>query len=256
MYKSFVISIWLWLIAFLPQLACHPSQIKVMTTRAIATVLNETGTEFEKTTGHTLSITTDIAIRMVRQIQAGEAFDVLIASPELIDTLIKQGKIVAQTKTTLARSGIGVAVRAGVEKPDISTIEAFKNALLNAKSIAYLKEGQSGIYVDGLIERLGLAETLKSKVVRPDRDIVSELVAKGEIELGLVVITQIQTTPGVELVGPLPAEIQSFAIFVAGISTDSKFPAASKELIKFLTSARAVSVMKLQGMEPSTEFVQ
>lgn len=256
MNKSFFIAIWLWLIAIVAQTACHTSSIKVMTTRAIATVLKETSTEFEKTSGHKLSITTDIAIRMVRQIQAGELFDVLVASPELIDTLIKQDKIIAKTKTILARSGIGVAVRAGVEKPDISSVEAFKNVLINAKSIAYLKEGQSGIYIDGLIKRLGLAETLKSKVVRPDRDIVSELVAKGEVELGLVVITQILTTPGVELVGQLPAEIQSFAVFVAGVSTDSKVPAASKELIRFLTSPQAVRVMKLQGMEPSTEFVQ
>lgn len=256
MYISLFIAIWLCLMSFLPQEACHPATIKVMTTRAIATVLNETGTEFEKASGHKLSITTDIAIRMVRQIQAGEAFDVLVASPEQIDTLIKQGKIIAQTQTTLARSGIGVTVRAGAEKPDISSIEAFKNVLLNAKSIAYLKEGQSGIYVDGLIKRLGLAEVLKSKIVRPDQDIVSELVAKGEVELGLVVITQIQTTPGVELVGPLPPEIQSFVVFVAGVSTNSKTPAASKELIKFLTSPQSVRVMKLQGMEPSTEFLQ
>jgi len=253
---SLFITLWLWLIAFPPQPACDPSTIKVMTTRAISTVLNATGREFEKTTGYKLTITTDIAIRMVRQIQAGEAFDVLVASPEQIDTLIKQGKIIAQTKTILARSGIGVAVRTGAEKPDISSIETFKNTLVNAKSIAYLKEGQSGIYVDGLIKKLGLSETLKSKIVRPDKDIVSELVAKGEVEFGLVVITQIQTTPGVELVGPLPPEIQSFAVFVAGVSTNSKAPAVSKEVIKFLTGPQSVRVMKLQGMEPATEFVQ
>jgi len=243
-------------IAFLPQASCQPATIKVMTTRAIATVLNEIGTEFEKNAGHKLSITNDIAIRMVRRIQSGEAFDVLVASPEQIDTLIKQGKIIPRTKTILARSGIGVAVRADAEKPDISSIESFKKALLNAKSIAYLKEGQSGIYVDELISKLGLADTLRSKIVRPDTDIVSELVAKGEVELGLVVITQIQTTPGVELVGPLPKEIQSYAVFVAGVSTNSKSPAASKELIRFLTGPQSVKVMKLQGMQPAIEFVQ
>ena len=205
-----------------------PAAIKVLTTRAIATVLNEAGAEFEQITGHKLNVTTDIAIRMVRRIQAGESFDVLVASPEQIDTLIEEGKIIAETRTNLARSGIGVEVRAGALKPDISSVEALKRALLDAKSVAYLKEGQSGIYLAALIERLGLTEALKSKVVRPDSDTVSELVAKGEVELGLVVITQILTTHGVELVGPLPPELQSYIVFTAGVSTNSRAPAAAK----------------------------
>ncbi|HVF28544.1 MAG TPA: molybdate ABC transporter substrate-binding protein [Pyrinomonadaceae bacterium] len=227
-----------------------PTPIKVLTTRAIATVLDETGADFEQTTGYKLNVTTDIAIRMVRRIRAGESFDVLVASPEQIGALIKEGKIIAETRTNIARSGIGVEVRAGSPKPDISSVEAFKRALLNAKSIAYLKEGQSGIYLAAIIERLGLTEALKSKIVRPDTDSVSELVAKGEVELGLVVITQILTTRGVELVGPLPPELQSHIVFAAGVSTDSRAPAAAKELIKFLTGPRAFAVMRSQGMEP------
>lgn len=219
-------------------------------------MLDETGSEFEKATGYKLEVTTDIAIRMVRGIQAGELFDVLVASPEQIDMLIKQGKIDAQTRIILARSGIGVAVRAGAAKPEIGSVEAFKSALLQAKSIAYLKEGQSGIYLAGLMERLELAEALKAKVVRPEQDIVSELVAKGEAELGLVVITQIQTTPGVELAGPLPPEIQSHVIFATGVSTNSRAPYAAKALIKFLTTPRAAAVMKSQGMQPWAEVVQ
>jgi molybdate transport system substrate-binding protein len=227
-----------------------PATIKVFTTRAIATVLDKTGAEFEQTTGYQLDVTRDIAIRMVRRIQTGETFDLLVASPDQIDLLIKEGKIIAETRTNLARSGIGVEVRAGAPKPDISTVEAFKRALLSAKSIAYLKEGQSGIYLDSLIKRLGLTEAIKLKVVRPDTDIVSELVAKGEVELGLVVITQIMTTEGVELVGPLPAEVQSYIVFAAGVSTNSKARTAAMELIKFLTGSRAISVMREQGMKP------
>jgi molybdate transport system substrate-binding protein len=249
-------ALWLWLISAIAQPAAPSTTIKVFTTRAIATVLNETGKEFEKNTGCKLDVTTDIAIRMVRQIQAGELFDVLIASPEQIDSLIKEGRIIAQTKTILARSGIGVAVRVGAAKPNVSSVEAFKTALLNAKSIAYLKEGQSGIYLAGMLERLGLTEAVRYKVIRPEQDIVSKLVAKGEVEIGLVVITQIQTTPGVELVGPLPAEVQSYVVFAVGVSTNSKTPAAAKELIKFLTSPRAVAVMKLQGMQPGGEVAQ
>jgi molybdate transport system substrate-binding protein len=233
-----------------PSVIAPPAAIKVLTTRAIATVLAETGAEFERTTSCKLDVTADIAARMVRRIQAGESFDVLVASPEQIDALIKEGKIIAGTRTNLARSGIGVEVRAGAPKPDISSVEAFKRALLNAKSIAYLKEGQSGIYLAALIERLGLTETLKSKVTRPDSDTVSELVAKGEVELGLVVITQILTTPGVELVGPLPPELQSYIVFTAGVGTNSRVPAQAKELVKFLTGPRAMDVMRSQGMKP------
>lgn len=233
-----------------PTVIAPPAAIKVLTTRAIATVLAETGSEFERTTNSKLDVTSDIAVRMVRRIQAGESFDVLVASPEQIDTLIKDGKIIAGTRTNLARSGIGVEVRAGAPKPDITSVEAFKRALLNAKSIAYLKEGHSGIYLAALIERLGLTETLRPKVVRPDSDTVSELVAKGEVELGLVVITQILTTQGVELVGPLPPEVQSYIVFAAGISANSRAPTAAKELLKFLKGPRAASVMRSQGMEP------
>jgi molybdate transport system substrate-binding protein len=134
----------------------------------------------------------------------------------------------------------------------VSTVEAFKRALLNAKSVAYLKEGQSGVYLAGLIERLGIAEAIKSKVTRPDSDIVSELVARGEVELGMVVTTQIMTTPGVELVGPLPPEIQSYIVFTAGISANSKAPDAARDLLTFLKGPLALPVIKEQGMEPAS----
>jgi molybdate transport system substrate-binding protein len=224
--------------------------IKVFTTRAIATVLDKIGPEFERATGHKLAVTTDIAITMVRRIQAGEPFDFLVAAPEQIDGLVTEGKIVAETRTNLARSGIGVEVRAGAPRPDISSVEAFKLALLNARSIAYLKKGQSGVYLAGVLERIGLADAIRSKVTRPDSDIVSELVASGEVELGMVVITQILTTPGVALVGPLPREIQSYIVFAAGVSTNSRDPAAAKDLIKFLTDPRTAPVIRSQGMEP------
>ena len=122
-------------------------------------------------------------------------------------------------------------------------------ALLDAKSIANLRVG-SGIYVASLLDRLGIAEAIKSKVTRPESDIVSELVAKGEVELGMVVITQILTTPGVDLVGPLPPEIQSYVVFTAGVSASSKGPDAAMDLIKFLTGPIATPVIKAQGMEP------
>jgi molybdate transport system substrate-binding protein len=226
------------------------AEIKIFTTRAVATVLDKVGPEFERTTGHRLNITIDIAVRMAQRVQAGEPFDILVAAPGQIDELIKSGKITPNTRANLVRSGIGVEVRAGAAKPDISSVGAFKRTLLNAKSIAYLKEGQSGIYVARMIERLGIAEAINSKVTRPETDIVSELVAKGDIELGMVVITQIMTTQGVELVGPLPPEIQTYITFSAGVSAASRAPDAARELIRFLKGPVALPVIKAQGMEP------
>ena len=168
-----------------------------------------------------------------------------------VDEWIKAGKIISETRTDIARSGIGVAVRAGAREPDISSVEAFKRALLEAKSIAYLKVG-SGIYMADLIKRLGLADVVGPKVTRPDSDIVCELVAKGEIELGIVVTTQILTSDGVDFVGPLPNEIQSYLMFTSGVSTNSKVSDAAKQLIKFLTGPTARRVIKSQGMDPAS----
>jgi|SRR5262245_31644534 len=224
-------------------------EIKVWTARAIATVLAEVGPQFETATGHKLVISSDLPTAFLRRANAGEPFDILISGSAPVDEWIKEGKILAETRTDIARSGIGMGVREGARKPDITSVEAFKRALLEAKSIAYLKVG-SGIYMAGLLERLGIAEAIKSKVTRPESDIVTELVARGEVELGIVVITQILTTPGVELVGPLPPEIQSYVTFTAGISANSKAPQAARDLIKFLTGPTATPVIKAQGMEP------
>jgi molybdate transport system substrate-binding protein len=213
-------------------------------------VLAKIGAEFERRSERKLHITTDVAIRMVGRINAGEPFDLLVAAPAQIDALINAGKIVPETRTDLARSGIGVAVRAGAPKPDVSSVDAFTRALIAARSIAYLKEGQSGVYVAGVLERLGVAGAIRSKLTLPETDIVSELVSQGKVELGIVVITQILTTPGVVLAGPLPPDIQSQITFTGGISTNSRSVDAAKALIAFLKIPAAISVMRSQGMEP------
>jgi molybdate transport system substrate-binding protein len=226
------------------------AEITVWTSRAIATVLAEIGGEFERATGHRLVITTDLPPGFLRRAQAGEPFDLLITGSAPMDEWIRDGRIAANTRTDVARSSIGVEVRAGSPKPDISTVDAFKRALLNAKSIAFLKVG-SGIHLEGVVARLGISEAIESRTIRPDADIVSELVAKGEAEIGMVVVTQIVTTPGVDLVGPLPSELQSYVTFVAGISSESKASDAVRQLIQFLLGDRAAAVITSQGMEPA-----
>jgi molybdate transport system substrate-binding protein len=228
--------------------AATGAEIKVFTARAGATVLDKIRPEFERTTGHKLNVIYDPIIGgSLGRIRAGESFDVLVLSPPIIDGLIRDGKIIAETRTNLFRSAMGLEVRAGTLKPDVNSVEAFKRTLLNAKSIGYLKVVNK---VEELIERLGLTEAVKSKVVMPNSDVVSELVSKGELELGIVVMTQILTTPGVELVGPLPPDIQYHIQFTAGVSANSMAPDAARELIKFLTGQAAIPVIKSQGMEP------
>jgi molybdate transport system substrate-binding protein len=226
-------------------------ELNVYVPRAIATVLDSVGDQFQRQTGFKLLITSDVGAGLIRRINAGEPFDVFAGTPAQIDSLAKDGKIAPDTRTGLVRSGIGVEVRAGAPKPDISTVEAFKQTLLNAKSIAYLKEGASGLYLAGLMDRLGIADAIKSKLTRPETDIVSELVAKGEIEIGMVVSTQILTTPGVQLVGPLPPEIQSYITFAGAVSSNSRAPDVARALLKFLTGPVAIPVIKSQGMEPT-----
>jgi len=224
----------------------RPAELKVFASRAIWTVLGEVGPEFEKNSGHKLNVITGLSSEFVGRINAGEAFDVIAAPPAALDGLIANGKLAADSKTNLARSGYAVAVRSGAPKPDIVSVEAFKHTLISAKSITYLPVPG----VPQLIERLGLKDAIASKVTVPNTDISSELVAKGEIELGIVAITQTFTTPGVELVGPLPAEIQLYTHFAGAVSTTSKSADAARDLLIFLKGPTAISVIKAQGMEP------
>jgi molybdate transport system substrate-binding protein len=222
------------------------AELKVWTSRAIATVLQVVGPQFERETGNKLNVASGFSPEFVKRIDAGEQFDVLGSPPAVLDSLIKAGKLKADTRTLLVRSDVGVEVRAGAPKPDISTVAKFKQALLNAKSITYLPTPG----VPQMLERIGIADAIKSKSTLPDTDIVSELVAKGEVELGIVVITQILTTPGVELVGPLPAEVKLTTTFGGAVSTNSTAPEAARALLQFLRSEEAVKVIRKQGMEP------
>jgi len=231
-------------------LTAQTGTLRVFTTRAIRTVLDRIGPEFERTSGNRLDITTDIAASMVRAVRRGESFDVLVAAPDQIDALANDGLIIPETRTALARSGIGVAVRTGAAIPDVSSVDAFKRTLLSAKSIAYLREGQSGVYLARLLEDLSIAAAIERKVVRPDKDVVSDLVAKGDVEVGMVVVTQILTTAGVTLAGPLPDEIQNYVVFAAGVSARSRSVRAATDLLVVLATPSAHAVMRSQGMEP------
>ena len=222
--------------------------IKVWGPRAIATVLWEIGSQFELLSGHQLDIDSALADSYVDRMNAGEPFDVFIGVPALVDAFIENGKVLADSRTPLIRCGMGIEVRAGAAQPDISSVETFKQTLLEAKSIGFLKVG-GGVHIEDVIRRLGLMEALSAKIVRPTTDIVSELVAKGDVELGMVITGQILTTTGVQFVGPLPPELQADVVFVGGVSSNAKARYASRELLGFLNGEIAASVMRSQGME-------
>jgi molybdate transport system substrate-binding protein len=228
--------------------AIATGEVRVWTTRAIATVLTEVGAEFERTSGYRLRVISDLPAGFARRAARGEAFDLLISGSTTVAEWTRAGRVVAASCVTLARSGIGVAVRAGAPKPDLHSIDAFRRAILRAKSIAYLRVG-SGLYLDSLFERIDLTRVVATKATRPEGDSVAILVARGEVELGLVVITQILTSPGTELAGPLPSAIQSYVTFAAALSANAAEPDAARQLIRFLQGPVAARVIVAQGME-------
>ena len=230
--------------------AVPAAEIKSMTAVAIEIILREVGSEFERSTGDKINMTVDLAPNFKRKIDTGETFDAALFSALTIDLLVKEGKIREDSRASILSAGIGVAVRRGAPKPDISSVEAFKRALLEAKSIAYLREGPSGVYLAGLLQRMGIAQQLKEKTRLADTDRVSIMIANGEAELGVVIIPNILNIPGAELVGPLPAEIQSTVHFAGGTSASAKQPAAAMRLISSLKSPRVIELIKSKGMTP------
>ncbi|HYM98692.1 MAG TPA: molybdate ABC transporter substrate-binding protein [Aestuariivirgaceae bacterium] len=234
-----------------PIAAGNAAEIKVVSSVGVRAALEELKPQFERATQHKLTITFGTAVPLKRQIEAGETFDVVILTPALVEDLVKQGKVAPGTKSDVAKSGIGVAGRAGAPKPDISTAEAFKRALINAKSIVHSKEGQSGTYMASLFERLGIAAEMKPKTVLETRSgHTAVAVVEGKAELGFALVSEILPVSGAELIGPLPAELQNYVVFTAGISPNARDAEAARAFIKFFTAPSTLPILKSKGMEP------
>jgi molybdate transport system substrate-binding protein len=229
------------------------AEIKVKAGAATTGVLRELGPQFERATGHKIVFEFGLSGTFKRQIEAGEAFDIAIIAPGLLDDLIKQGKIVADTRADFARVGIGVAARAGAPKPDISSVDAFKRAMLNAKSITYPPEGATGIHLVKMFERLGIAEQMKAKT-KPQQvaENVPQAVANGEAELGILGATVLLGVRGVEFVGLIPPELQDYVVQTAGVGGSSKEPDTARAFVKFLMTPEATGVVTAKGMERVT----
>jgi len=230
--------------------AAPAADLKIFGSRVTKMVIGDIGAGFERDTGHKLTVVTDVAAVMKRRIEQGEAVDLAVLVNFQADDLIRQGKLIADTRADVMKSGIGIAVRRGAPKPDSSTVDAFKRTLLAAGSITYLKEGASTLHLDRVFDQLGIAESLKQKTIQPMTEAVSEMVASGEAELGIIVIPNILSVPGAELVGPLPPEIQSYIVFTAAVSAQSPNQQAARDVIKLMTSPAAVQSIRQKGMEP------
>jgi molybdate transport system substrate-binding protein len=221
----------------------HAAEIKVLSSNALKTVLEDLGPKFEKATEHKLAFTWGTAATLKGEIEKGAAVDVAVLTDGAVDDLIKKGKLAS--RTALARSGIAVAIKKGAPKPDLSSTDAFKKMLLSAKSIAWVESGASGIYLKGLFEKLGVAEQIKAKL-KPVHA-AGEAVANGEAEIGFTQVSEVLPYAGAEVGGMLPADIQSTTNFTLGVHAKDSKPAEA--LVKFLTTPEAAAVIKAKGLE-------
>jgi molybdate transport system substrate-binding protein len=227
------------------------AEVRILTAGAMKAVVLELVPAFEKETGHKAVVDNDTAGGLSKRILGGEAFDLVVVTPGVIDDLTGKGKVAAG-RAVVARVGVGVAVKDGAPLPDISSVDALKRALLAAKSVAYIDPasgGSSGPFVVGLFEKLGIAAEMKPKTKLKNGGYVADLVASGEAEIALHQISEIAPVKGAKLVGPLPAEIQNYTTYAVGVAADAKQPDAAKVMIKLLSGPEAADVLKRRGME-------
>ncbi len=223
------------------------ADVKLLSSAAIKPVIDVLGPQFERATGHKLVARFELTPAVKTLVEGGEAFDVAIANPPHIVDLIKQGKIAAGSGADIARFGVGVGVRAGAPKPDLSSVDALKRTLVNARSVAYVGEGTSGVFVRDLLEKLKITEDMKAKLKPGGIAASLAAVAQGETELVVMPMPLILASLGVELAGPVPAELQEHIAMTAGLS--SKASEAAPALIKFLMAPEANAVVTSKGFE-------
>ena len=224
------------------------STLKILSGGAMKSLMVEAVPLFERHAGVKVEIKFALTSVLQKEIKAGAAFDIaLLPRPEL-DALARSGKIAAGSQTDITRSAVGFAVRAGAPKPDIGSVDALKRALLAARTIGY-SDGPSGAYIARLLQRLGIAEAVKSKTRLTSRP-VAEIVAEGEAEVGMQQIVAILPVSGAELVGPLPSELQNIIVYAAGLSAGSENAATARALVAFLATPEVAHLIRAKGMEP------
>ncbi len=233
-----------------PGAFAQAAEIRLLSSNGVHSVMVELLPAFEKATGHKVSVDYYTANQVIDQLKAGEKADLVIITRPTVDGLIKEGKVVPGTDKIVGRSGVGVAIRAGLPKPDISTPEKLKQALLAAKSITFTKTGGSGIHFAKVAEKLGIAAEINAKAKIPEGGAVGPLVASGEAEMAVQQIPELMAVKEIQYVGPLPKELQTSTVFTTAVMTGARQPEAAKALVDFLTTPAAVKVFKSKGLEP------
>jgi molybdate transport system substrate-binding protein len=233
------------------------ADIKVLSTTAMKTAFDELAPQFERATGNRLTVSLGPSLQLEKRLADGEAADVAILSAAGAKDMIARGKIVAGSLVDIANSSLCVAVPKGAPKPNISSAEAFKHALLAAKSIAVSKPvggGQSGVHMAAVFQQLGIADAMAAKAKYGQggpAGLVGLIIERGEAAIGVQQIAELMAVPGIDLVGPLPAQLQSVTPFTAGIPTAASHAAAGRALIDFLTTPAAKRVIKSKGLDPA-----
>lgn len=236
------------MLALAPQ--ARAQEITVLSSAAYKAVMLELLPQFEHANSYKVVTRFSSSPDILKRAKAGEKMDVVILASDSLDELIRSGNIIAGGRVDLAKSGIGVAVRAGAPRPDIGSVDAVKRAMLAAKSVGY-SGGASGAYMLSLFQRLGIAEEIKAKSRQTSPDVaVGDLVARGEVELGFHQVSELLPVAGIDIVGPLPPELQQLTVFACGIHVAAKDAVAARALVQFLVSPSAIPVIRKKGMEP------
>jgi molybdate transport system substrate-binding protein len=227
----------------------HAAELKVLAGGSMTGALNELGPQFERASGHKLTIHFDSTPNLIK-LATSAPFDLGVVPVDVFKNAEAKARFASGPTTDIARVGYGVAVRAGAPKPDVSTPDALKKTLLDAQSVAFLPASAAGAYVSGVFERLGIGEAMKAKT-KPQTATgdIAKAVAKGDAELGVFLINVLMD-PGVELAGPFPTELQNDLVFTSGVAADTKEAEAAKAFIAYLKTPAAVAVIKAKGMEP------
>ncbi len=233
--------------------ASGAAELKILSGNGGRAAVSELGGRFERETG--VKVTIDFAVNptVKKRVLGGEAFDIAVLNPPTLDDLIKAGKVLPDTRAVIGRIGLGVGIREGAPRPDISTVEGFKQALLNAKSVAYPEEGASGIYFASLVKRLGITDEMKTRLRPMPGEYNVEVVATGEADMVVVVASRMFGVKGVQMVGLLPAELQTWIGFATGVSANANEPDLARKLTRYFTAPSAEPFLRSMGMEPFVE---
>jgi len=233
--------------------AADAGELKILSGNGGRVAVLELSERFEKSTGSKVNIDFAVNPQVRKRVLDGEAFDIAVLNPPVLDELIKAGKIKAETRTVIGRIGIGVGIKQGAPRPDISTAAAFKKALLSAKKVAYPEEGASGIYFANLVKQLGIENEMKDRLMPMPGEYNVEVVADGAADIVVVVASRIYGVKGVDMIGLLPNELQTWIGFAAGVSTQAKDPENALKLVKTMGDKAAEPFLRQIGLEPFVE---